>query len=314
MKKDIDIIKTKKKSISKENEKNKSLVDLYKTNYDTILKEKENLIKENLKLNNEIQIIKINNEKITNIKINNNFKAQNNLKLKETINNLTKEKKELENKYKNLQKNRSKSSINIISKKKFCNLSKIKNKSFIIYSINEIKKQNNRKYKKKKFNKLVIENKISLFFRQIINIKNKKTKINGYDYNKDINELKNKIEDNNKYIKALEKEKVDLKNSNDIQINKLKQTIKELKEKKENLKEDNDNKENNKLKDVIEQLEKDKNRINQAKIVEASQLRIEISKLKLQINNLNNELEKYKNKVNKEEFNDDDNEVHRLYI
>ena len=61
-------------------------------------------------------------------------------------------------------------------------------------------------------------------------------------------------------------------------------------------------------------MEKDKNRINQAKIVEASQLRIEISKLKLQIFNLTNELEKYKNKDNKEEFNTDDNEVHRLYI
>ena len=36
--------------------------------------------------------------------MNNNIKLQKNLKLKEEINNLTKEKQELENKYKNLQK------------------------------------------------------------------------------------------------------------------------------------------------------------------------------------------------------------------
>jgi hypothetical protein len=72
---------------------------------------------------------------------------------------------------------------------------------------------------------------------------------------------------------------------------------------------------------MIEQLEKDKNKLNQTKIVETSQLRIEISKLKMQIYNLTNELEKYKSndKDNKnDEFNIDDNdnenEVHKLYI
>ena len=328
MKKDLVLIKTKKKSISKENEKNKSLVDLYKNNYETIFKEKEDLKKENMKLSNEIHIIKINNEKLNNIKVNNNFKLQNNLKLKETINNLTKEKQELETKYKNLQKeseenakknkNRSKSSINIFKQKKFHNLTKTKNKSFVIYNTSIIKEQNNRIYKKKKFNKLVIENKINLSFKQISIIRNKKSKINGYDYSKDINELKNKLEQNNKYICVLEKEKAELKSSNNIQINKLKETVKNLKETNEKLKEDKSNIENNnKLKEVIEQLEKDKNKINQAKIVETSQLRIEISQLKMRICDLNNELERYKDKEkneDKDEFNIDDNEVHRLYI
>ena len=328
MKKDIFLIRSKKKSISKENEKNKNLIDLYKTNYDNVLKEKEELKKENLKLNNEIQIIKKNNEKMTNIKVNNNIKIQKNLKLKEEINNLTKEKKELENKYKNLQKvseengkknkiRNCNSSTNILRQKKFYNLSKFKNKSFVIFSTGKIKEQKSRFNKMKKFNKLVIENKMILTYKQIKTNKNKKS--NGYDYLKDINELKDKVEQKNKYINILEKENNETKNSKNNQINKLTKMIKTLEEKNEKLKEEilNNNKdiENNKLKNIIEQMEKDKNKINQAKTVETSQLRIEISKLKIQIYNLNNELEKYKKKeINNDEFNDDENEVHRLYI
>ena len=89
------------------------------------------------------------------------------------------------------------------------------------------------------------------------------------------------------------------------------------KKKEINKTDENENKdmENKKLKDIIDQLEKDKNKITQAKTVETSQLRIEISKLKMQIYNLTNELEKYKIKENeKDEFNIDDNEVHRLKI
>ena len=168
---------------------------------------------------------------------------------------------------------------------------------------------------------MVIENKLHLSYRSISNIKIKKSNINGYDYNKDINELKSKIEQKNKYINVLEKEKIELKDSTNAQMNKLKETMKILKEKNEKLKEEKNNDENNKLKDMIEQLEKDKNKLNQTKIVETSQLRIEISKLKMQIYNLTNELEKYKSndKDNKnDEFNIDDNdnenEVHKLYI
>ena len=327
MKKDIFLIRTKKKSLSKENERNKSLVDLYRSNYDTILKEKEELKKENLKLTNEIRIIKINNDKMNNIKVNNNVKIQKNLKLKEEINNLTKEKKELESKYKNLQKAseengrknkiKSNSSINILRQKKFYNLTKFKNKSFVIFSTSKIREQNNRINKKKKFNKLVIENKMNLTYKHIKINKNKKS--NGYDYLKDINELKDKVEEKNKYINILEKENIEAKNSKNSQINKLTKMIKTLEEKNEKLKEEisNSNKdiENNKLKNIIEQMEKDKNKINQTKTIETSQLRIEISKLKMQIFNLNNELEKYKKKEsNNDEFNDDENEVHRLYI
>ena len=148
---------------------------------------------------------------------------------------------------------------------------------------------------------------------------NKNKKSNGYDYLKDINELKDKVEEKNKYINILEKENIEAKNSKNSQINKLTKMIKTLEEKNEKLKEEisNSNKdiENNKLKNIIEQMEKDKNKINQTKTIETSQLRIEISKLKMQIFNLNNELEKYKKKEsNIDDFNDDENEVHRLYI
>ena len=159
-------------------------------------------------------------------------------------------------------------------------------------------------------------------------------KQNGYDYMKDINDLKNQIEQKTKYIKILEKGKKDSNDSNNIQINKLKETVKTLQEKNQILSDENSNLkipkkkeinktdenehkdiENKKLKDIIDQLEKDKNKITQAKTVETSQLRIEISKLKMQIYNLTSELEKYKIKENeKDEFNIDANEVHRLKI
>jgi hypothetical protein len=295
MEKDIRLFKSKKRNISKENEKNKSLIEVYKNNYDNVLKEKEGLKKEKNKLINEISIIKHNKDN------------NKNLKLKEKIYNLTKEKKELEDKYKSLQKNtknkiRANSSLNVFHKqKKFCNLTKIKNKSFIIYSdskMKEINKRMNSASKTKKFIKLFIDNKFNLIYKN-----KKKEKENNINYIKEIKELKKNIEENKDHINKLEKEKKEIKYKNNSEINKLSEMVKNLKEKNKKLTEDNNNK----------------------NIVEVSKLRIEISKLKMQIYNLNNELEKYKNKEKNQEnkinsmndeFNIDenDNEVHRIYI
>ena len=523
MKNQINIIKNQKRCISQENEKNKSFINSYKTNYDLAIKEKDEQKKEKEQLINEIKIIKKNNDRINNIKINNNITIQNNTKLRETIKTLNKEKSNLEIKCKNLQKeideqamrNKSLSSSilktsNLLKHKKFYNLSKTKNKSFVIYNINKTKEQKDRiNKKKKKFNKLTISNKVTILYisnnykntvksdknkstsknksnktksikennlnkennkknnndfnnmnkdryiylnkidkRELfsllgndINLKDKKNsdididmnvdeytnKINDLErqiYEKDeyinkmndlikqnneindskkeinekdeyinqINDLKKQIDEKDEYISVLEKEKNNsnktqvISDTGNFQISKLKELnkllqekcnklkdentklknnqrnsenkttnnelfsiddynnlIKENKEKEDkinnlNLSIDGQNREINELKlkllkettkseekdsniniindeekdskiktlnDTIEQLQKDKNKINQAKIVETSQLRIEISKLKMQIYSLNNELDIFKEKKEK-----DNNDIH----
>ena len=518
MKNQINIIKNQKRCISQENEKNKSSINSYKTNYDLAIKEKDELKKEKEQLINEIKIIKKNNDRINNIKINNNIKIQNNTKLRETINTLNKEKSILEIKCRNLQKeideqamrNRSLSSSilktsNLLKHKKFFNLSKTKNKSFVIYDINKAKEQKDRiNKKKKKFIKLIISNKVTLSYTSnnckntIKGGKNKSTdknksnktkiikennlnkennkknndmnnmkkdryiylnkidkrelfsilgndinlidkkyndvdtdinvdKINDLErqiYEKDqyinkmndlikqndeindskkeinekdeyinqINDLKKQINEKDEYISVLEKENNNsnktqvISDTGNFQISKLKELNKLLQEKCNKLKDENSKLKNNQrntennttnnelfsiddynklikenkekddkinnlnlsidglnreiselklkllkettkseekdsniniindeekdskiktLNDTIEQLQKDKNKINQAKIVETSQLRIEISKLKMQIYSLNNELDIFKEKKEK-----DNNDIH----
>ena len=218
----IDLFKNEKRNISIENEKNKNFVNSYKTSYDLIIKEKDELKKEKLKLMNEIEIIKKNNKKMNNIKINNNIKIQNNTKLRETINELNKEKNMLELKYKNLQKtldeqamkNRSMSASilktsTFIKHKKFYNLSKIKIKSFTIYNINKANEQKQRmnpNKKKKKFNKLIISNKITILYKSD-NINNlSKSKLSKSKNNQIKKSIQNEESYNNINIKKINNE------------------------------------------------------------------------------------------------------------
>jgi len=70
MKIQIDLFKREKRNISIENERNKSFINNYKTSYDSLVKEKDKLKKEKGKLINEIAIIKKNNKRMNDIKIN----------------------------------------------------------------------------------------------------------------------------------------------------------------------------------------------------------------------------------------------------
>ena len=214
MKSQINIYQAQKRSLSKENEKNKCFIDSYKNNFDMITKEKDELKKEKEKLINEIKIIKKNNKRINNIKINNNIKIMNNTKLREKINTLNKEKNILETKYNHLQKsleeqamkNRSLSysilKSSNLKHKKFYNLFRTKNKSFVIFNINKTKEQQQRMSKiKKKFKKLTISNKIVILYKSDtpLNIsKNKLNKNKNSSQNIEINSSKNPKIINNK--------------------------------------------------------------------------------------------------------------------
>ena len=296
MKIQIDLFKREKRSISIENERNKSFVSNYKINYDSLVKEKDKLKKEKGKLINEIEIIKKNNKRMNDIKINNNIKIQNNAKLRETIDILKKEKNDLELKYKNLQisldeqamKNKSKStsylkSSKFLKSKKFFNLSQIKTKSFTIYNLKKAKEQQQRmnpNKKKKKFIKLFISNNITLTFRyNNKKYKNKDIKDNLQNSN-NINIIKsNTIKQNNTYINEInncelysiiknQKPKEEIKIDKNEYINKINNLNKEIKEKNE----------------YINILEKEKNNENKLQVI-SDTANFQIKKLK-ELNNL----------------------------
>ena len=303
----IDLFKREKRNISIENERNKSFVNNYKISYDSLVKEKDKLKKEKGKLINEIEIIKKNNKRMNDIKINNNIKIQNNAKLRETINILNKEKNDLELKYKTLQisldeqamKNKSISASNLksskfLKNKKFLNLIQIKTKSFTIYNLKKAKEQQQRmspNKKKKKFIKLSISNNITLTFRY--NNKKYKNKDNLKNSN-NINIIKsNKIKQKNTYINEIyncelfsiiknKKPKEEIMTDNNEYINKINNLNKEIKEKNE----------------YINILEKEKNNQNKPQVISDTG-NFQINKLK----ELNNLLKDKCNKLQKENEN-----------
>ena len=124
------------------------------------------------------------------------------------------------------------------------------------------------------------------------------------DYNNLIKENKEKEDKINNLNLSIDGQNREI---NELKLKLLKETTKS-EEKDSNINIINDEEKDLKIKtlnDTIEQLQKDKNKINQAKIVETSQLRIEISKLKMQIYSLNNELDIFKEKKEK-----DNNDIH----
>ncbi len=183
-------------SITKEYKLKNEILNGLQDDHEQLVKERDVFKKQQNILNNELKIIKMNNNKINNIKINNNIKMQKNLKLKDTIDNLTKEKNNLQEKNFILQKQlneieikkyRSKSTnktklntskVKIPHKKKFHGLVKIKNKPIIIFSQTrktETNKRMNNVVKKRKFI-LEISDNISIRFFGGLEEKKKKQK------------------------------------------------------------------------------------------------------------------------------------------
>ena len=281
-----------------------------------LTKERDGYKKKKAVLNNEIKIIKMNNDKINNIKIRNNILINNNLDIKTKINNSINnsinksDKKNSNSKKKNNKKENMNIKINKISsndnldiinfkrsksEKNTIKLNKNKNlQSNIKGKIKIIKNSNN-----KKFPDLICQKKVI-----VINYKDEKEKNDNQNsnekknnsnfdnqiekkYNIIIEKLKSEIKIKEQYITKYELEKqIAEKNrkaildSNSYQINGLNELIKLLKDKNQKLNVENEklrNKEDEKIIELIKELNyKDK---------EISSLNSIINKLKKELNN-----------------------------
>ena len=160
MKRQLLILQSQNKNITKEFKIKRDILDGLQGDHDKLVKERDDFKKQQNILNNEIKIMKMNNKRINNIKIS--------LRLKDTIDNLTKEKKNLQEKNLSLQKRineidmkkyRSKSTNNFSSSKiraakKFHDLTKVNIEPFVLFSKSkkkEIEKRTNNIVKKRKF-------------------------------------------------------------------------------------------------------------------------------------------------------------------
>ena len=93
MKGQLLILEYQKKNITKENKMNKEKLDGLQDNNEQLIKQRDNYHKQKNILDNEIKIMKLQNNKI-----NNSMKTQTNLRLKTEIENLNKEKNNLREK------------------------------------------------------------------------------------------------------------------------------------------------------------------------------------------------------------------------
>ena len=271
MKGKLLILEFQKKNITKENKINKEKLEGLQGNQELLTKERDIYQKQKNILDNEIKIMKLNNDRINTIKINNSMHTQRNMILKTEIENLTKEKNNLKEKNEILKK-----TIDDMNKKKLLSqkiLSNIKRAKSAGKQDNEFNKSNqlkeNNKYnflEKKYKSAIKYKNKLS----EKLNDKDKKIRTlenSLSEKQKEINELKERLkitntkkivvkpsEDKTKEIKSLEKKVLEkeieideVKRNNKvmaednkkqkIQINKLKEKIKNLEEKNYSLNE-----------------------------------------------------------------------------
>ena len=270
MKRQILVLESQKKNITKEFKIKKDNLDKIKGESEQLTKERDEIKKQLNILNNELKRLKESNNRINNIKINNSIKKQEILNLKEIIDTLTKENKKLEQNNNILKqtindmdkekyKSKSKSKLSNLKKskiltgtKKFTQLTKVKNNAFTYYSRSVIKSMNDgidKIIKKKKFVKIKISNNVISFGFIGISKKmpNKKYKI------EEINKLKNQINEKDNIIQSLEKE---IKNNINEKDNIIQSLEKEI---KNNINEiDGYQKQLNEKENIIHSLEKQK--------------------------------------------------------
>ena len=252
------ILEYQKKNISKEYKINKEKLDGLQDDNEQLIKQRNIYQKQKNILDNEIKIMKLNNNRINTIKINNNFNSTKNLRLKTEIENLTKEKNNLKEKNEilrktiddfNKKKNISENILNNFKRAKSAGRKDINNNND---KDKEIKKFNSleKKYKSVIKYKNKLSEKINEKEKKIISLENSLNK-----KQKEINELKEKIklvntkpiikqsEDKTKEIKKLEKKLSEKENEikeKDINYKKVsienKEKFKEIKNLKEKIK------------------------------------------------------------------------------
>ena len=235
----INVLKSQNNNLMKEYFKYKEIAEKSILEKKEILKERDIYKKKSAELFNEIKIIKMNNDRMNNIKIRNNILINNNLLIKSKANSFSSEK----DKYKDKEKSSSKNKIpfkkmgnfNVNQKRSKSVKTKLKlNKHNYNDSgnLNENDSLNNSK--NKKFDVLKLSTKI-------INICIKGEKMNKNDLENDIpnNKIKNIQQENNSNLgndenKNLKSDKIDnLEMNNKIKENflKEKEKIKEIEKK-----------------------------------------------------------------------------------
>ena len=291
LKKEILVLKSKSNNFIKLYFKYKEISEKLNTENKQLTKERDEYKKKKAELNNEIEIIKINNDRMNNIKIKNNILINSNLTIKNRMGSNSKEKnnkkennnikkieimhKKDKNELKNIDYNitRNKSAKNKVR------LHKNKFKDLPIYNTNNKNNLNNTN----NFN-VCKEIEINLIGKKIQNINDNKNNNqinnninNNNNYNENDNYDKNKLEQDNKNkmviierlnteiqklkqcitkyqleIQIAEKNKKNISDSNAYQINGLNELIKLLKEKNRKLNIENENLRNKTDERIIE--------------------------------------------------------------
>ena len=283
---ELNILKSQKNNFMKQYFKYKEIAENLITDNKQLAKERDGYKKKKAELNNEIEIIKMNNDRMNNIKIKNNILINNNLLIKNKCNNNSKEKYTKVNK-EILDKTNERSK----SAKYKINLNKNKTKELNTSNISN-NTTNNAITINKKFLELKISNKINdiniIGIKKVINnnveqnVKGNNSHIeeknanggNGYGdiqkekeknlemekkYNEIIEKLKSEIRKKDQSIakyelekQILEKKKKTVSDSNSYQINGLNEIIRLLKEKNQKLNVENEKLKNKSDERVIE--------------------------------------------------------------
>ena len=322
LKRDIIILKSKTNNYMKLYFQIKEFSDKLILENKQLTKERDEYKKKKAELNNEIEIIKINNERMNNIKIKNNILINSNLTIKNKINNSkeknnnkenillktnnnTQKKENKENKEYNNIKNkntfkRSKSTKNKIK----LNNNKIKDLSIINKKKSNINNPNNNKFKNLFINKEIIINLKGIENINKTNNINDEIKLNNTNIleenNKNkmiIEELKAEIKKKEQLITKYELEKqIAAKNnkilsdSNSYQINGLNELIKLLKEKNRKLNIENEELRNKTDERIIELVKELNNKDKEISILTGNNntLKKELNNNGINITNLEN--------------------------
>ena len=237
MKGQLLIKESQKRNISKEYKLNKDILNKLQGDHEKLVKERDDFQRKNNELNNEIEIMKMNNNNIINININNNIKTQRSLKLKDTIDSLTKEKSNLKEKNNVLEEKINEIDKKLYRSKTINKLTKVENNNLKVQlkekekdiesleiklndagnKINDLQKSNDILNSKNKKLNMFINEKDSLAISRAIDVNE------NINFEEKISNYKKEINDKNKIIQKYRKTIYTLqqqlkKNNNNIEV------------------------------------------------------------------------------------------------
>ena len=241
LKSEIVVLKSKSNNFIKLYFKYKEISDKLNSENKKLVKERDEYKKKKSELNNEIEIIKINNDRMNNIKIKNNILINNNLTIKNKKHNSIEKIKTIKNNQRSpIIKNKvNKNNIKVISNKNQTNnnINNLNIKKFI--NLQKISKAIEISFKSKKTANINSENKNNQLKNEINNKKileeENKNKIIIDGLKSQIKKLEQSICKYELEKQIEEKNKKKISDSNSHQINGLNELIKLLKDKNQKL-------------------------------------------------------------------------------